>query len=134
MHPGLSDLHNFLFLRLEELVDLLDGVIRRLLHLLGLPLALVLADVGEEVARREGVEFDLVVNGDVNVSADTREELVRMVRNAVVNAQRRGATLIRIEVSVGRGARLRISHHDDGVDPAFPEAAGSRREIEVPLR
>jgi signal transduction histidine kinase len=98
------------------------------------PLAVVLADVGEEVARREGVDFDLVVNGDVDVSADTREELVRMVRNAVVNAQRRGATLIRIEVSVGRGARLRISHRDDGVDPAFPETAGSRREIEVPLR
>jgi signal transduction histidine kinase len=97
------------------------------------PLATVITEVAEEVARREGVELELSVRGDPDVSLDTREELVRMVRNTVIDAQRRGATRVRIEVSIGRGARLRISHDDDGIDRA-PETAGSRREIEVPLR
>jgi signal transduction histidine kinase len=97
------------------------------------PLAAVLADVGEEVARREGVALDLVVSGELDVSPDTREELVRMVRNAIVDAaQRRGATRVRIELANGRTARLRISHDGDGSDPGCPETAGSRTEIAVP--
>jgi signal transduction histidine kinase len=93
------------------------------------PLGAVLADVGEEVARREGVELDLVVLGELDVSPDTREELVRMVRNAIIDAgQRRGATRVRIELANGR---LRISHDGDGSDPGSPETAGSRTEIAV---
>jgi signal transduction histidine kinase len=98
------------------------------------PLAAVLADVGGEVARREGVELDLVVRGELDVSPDTREELVRMVRNAIVDAaQHRGATRVRIEVTNGRTARLRISHDGGGSDPVAADTAASRMEIEVPL-
>jgi signal transduction histidine kinase len=96
------------------------------------PFATVLAEVAEEVAAREGVELDLAVHEDLDVSPETREALLRMVREAVTDAaRRRGARRVRVDVSNGRGARIRISHDGDGVDASAAETAGSPTEIEV---
>jgi signal transduction histidine kinase len=82
------------------------------------PLAVVLADVAEEVAGRVGLELDLNLSADVDVSPQTRESLLRIVREAVTNAARHGkATVVRIELSDGGGIRLRISDNGTGFDP-----------------
>jgi signal transduction histidine kinase len=86
------------------------------------PLAVVLADVAEEVAGRVGLELDLNLSEEVDVSPQTREALLRIVREAVTNAARHGkATLVRIELSNGRGLRLRISDNGTGFDPTRTE-------------
>jgi signal transduction histidine kinase len=86
------------------------------------PLAVVLADVSEEVAGRVGLELDLNLSVDVDVSPQTREALLRIVREAVTNAARHGkATLVRVELANGRGVRLRVSDNGSGFDPAHVE-------------
>jgi signal transduction histidine kinase len=98
------------------------------------PLATVITAVAEDVARREGVDLELDVRGDFDVSPDTREELVRIVRNAVIDAARRqGVARVRIEVSNGRAARVRVSHDTRGPDIPAAETAGSRVETRVRL-
>jgi signal transduction histidine kinase len=83
------------------------------------PLAVVLADVADEVAGRVGLELELDLTEDVDVSPQTREALLRIVREAVTNAARHGrATLVRIELANGRGIRLRVSDNGTGFDPA----------------
>ena len=86
------------------------------------PLAIVLADVAEEVAGRVGLELELALSEDVDVSPQTREALLRIVREAVTNAARHGkATAVKIELANGRGIRLRISDNGTGFDPAQTE-------------
>jgi signal transduction histidine kinase len=82
------------------------------------PLATVLADVAEDVAGRVGLEVELDLTEEVDVSPATREALVRIVREAVTNAARHGhASVVRIELSNGPGIRLCVSDDGSGFDP-----------------
>jgi signal transduction histidine kinase len=86
------------------------------------PLAIVLADVAEEIAGRVGLELELALSEDVDVSPQTREALLRIVREAVTNAARHGkATVVKIELANGRGIQLRVSDDGAGFDPALTE-------------
>jgi signal transduction histidine kinase len=77
-------------------------------------LDLALAQAVEEVADRFGQKLVLDLQPNVRVDPTTREELVRIAREAVSNAARHAhAPTVRVELSNGRRTRLRIA--DDGV-------------------
>lgn len=83
------------------------------------PLEAVLAEVADEVAVRFGLEVEFRASGHVDVAPATREELARVVREAVTNAARHSrATRIRVTVSNGNGLRLSIVDDGVGFDPA----------------
>jgi signal transduction histidine kinase len=77
------------------------------------PLDEALARNANEVAERLGGWADLDLDTDVEVSAATRESLVRIVREAVTNAMRHGR-VERVTVSLSRGDELRLSVADEG--------------------
>ena len=80
---------------------------------------LALVQTVEELVARSGGRARFAVD-DVQVPAKTREALLRIVREAVTNATRHGAAgMIDVELSNGRGIRLRVT--DDGV--GFDRAA-----------
>jgi signal transduction histidine kinase len=55
----------------------------------------------------------------------TREALVRIVREAITNAARHGkATVARVELSNGRGIRLRVTDDGVGFDPLAVRSQG----------
>ena len=81
---------------------------------LDVTLDLALAQAVEEVADRFGQKLVLDLQPNVRVDPTTREELVRIAREAVSNAARHAhAPTVRVELSNGRRTRLRIA--DDGV-------------------
>lgn len=72
-----------------------------------------LARAAEEVAGRCGAGVVLQTASDLHVPAETRDSLVRIVREAIANATRHGgATTVRVSLSVAAGVTLRIA--DDG--------------------
>jgi signal transduction histidine kinase len=78
------------------------------------PLDIALAEAVEQVADRLGQKIVLDVQSNVRVDPATRQELVRIAREAVSNAARHGrANTVWLELSNGGRIRLRIA--DDGV-------------------
>jgi signal transduction histidine kinase len=78
------------------------------------PLDVALVEAVEQVADRLGQKIVLEVQPNVRVDPLTRQELVRIAREAVANAARHGrADTVRLELSNGGRIRLRIA--DDGV-------------------
>jgi signal transduction histidine kinase len=83
------------------------------------PLEAVLAEIAEEVAARSGLEVDFEASAHVEVPPATREELARVVREALTNAARHSrASRVRVTVSNGRGLRVSIADDGVGFDPA----------------
>jgi signal transduction histidine kinase len=81
------------------------------------PLAAVLADVAADVAGRVGLELELDLPEEAVVSPQTREALLRIVREAVTNATRHGgASEISVELAAGEGLRLRVQDNGRGFD------------------
>jgi len=91
------------------------------------PFALVLADVAEEVAEREGLDLELNVVAEPNLAPEVREELVRIAREAITNAARHArARTVRVEVMNGDGVCLRVADDGIGFDPsALPRPGAS---------
>lgn len=88
------------------------------------PIAAALARVTEEVSDRTGVPITLVLEGDIEVDAARREALLRIVREAVLNAARHSAAqAITVRLSNEDGLQLEVS--DDGI--GF-DAAAARRD------
>jgi signal transduction histidine kinase len=87
------------------------------------PVAQAIAQAAEEVAGRWGARVQLVLAEAADVAPEVREELIRIVREAVANAARHAGTG-RVLVEVGGGGRLRLRVADDGCgfDPAAPHA------------
>jgi signal transduction histidine kinase len=78
------------------------------------PLDVALVEAVEEIADRLGQTILLEVQPNVRVDPVTRQELVRIAREAVLNAAQHGrAHTVRLELSNGGRIRLRIA--DDGV-------------------
>jgi signal transduction histidine kinase len=86
-----------------------------------------LAAITQEAAERDGRSVDLEIADGVTVPALTQEALLRVAREAVLNAVRHGdASRIRIELQDGPELRLCISDDGRGFDVAAPTTAGSR--------
>ena len=95
---------------------------RRAIHMLTTgrdePLPRALAQTVEEVAGRMGASVVLDLDEDVAVPPSTREELVRVVREAVSNAVRHGAApSVVVELRGGDELTLRVRDDGDGFDP-----------------
>ncbi len=88
------------------------------LHRTEEPLDAALARAAFEVANRVGTGLRLDLEEDVLVAATTREQLVRIVREAVTNAARHGgATIVGVELTNGDKLQLRIRDNGRGFDP-----------------
>jgi signal transduction histidine kinase len=81
------------------------------------PFVVTLAHEVEEVAARAGVEVEIRVPDHVSVDPQTREALLRIVREAVANAAQHGhAHLITVELLDGKGVHLRVVDDGAGFD------------------
>ena len=101
------------------------------------PLGATLARAAEQVARREQVQVDLDVPPDVLVPPETREALLRILREAVTNAARHGgARVVRVECRTEPKLSLQIADDGTGFDPgAVPDnghygISGMRERVE----
>jgi signal transduction histidine kinase len=87
------------------------------------PLSAVVAQAALEVAARFDIELRLDVADSGEAGPETREGLVRIVREAVTNAARHGsARAVTVELRRSDALRLRIADDGIGFDPA-----GARR-------
>jgi signal transduction histidine kinase len=78
------------------------------------PLDVALVQTVEELVGRAGGKAEFQVEPGVDVEPETREALLRIVREAVTNASRHArAETVKVELHGNGGLRLRIS--DDGV-------------------
>jgi signal transduction histidine kinase len=132
LHDGVAQELGFIATRAQELASSTDVEARRiaaaaergldearraiaaLTRAVDEPLDVALAQAAEEVAARVGARVRLSLDPAADVPATTREELLRIVREAVTNATRHGsASSISVELENGDGLSLRIA--DDGV-------------------
>ena len=90
------------------------------------PLGETVAETASAVAERGNVRLDLAVADDLDVPADVREALVRIVREAVWNSARHAhAERVAVELSNGGDIRLRVADDGVGFDPASVGSEGS---------
>jgi signal transduction histidine kinase len=91
----------------------------------GGPLGEAIAATAREVAGREGVDVSVDVVPDVVVPARTQQEILRVVREALLNAARHG-DVSRVGVQLREQPRLSVSIVDDGsgFDPSAPRLDG----------
>lgn len=89
------------------------------------PLDEAVATTAREAAEREGCTVELDVARGIQVPPRTQHELLRVVREAVINGIRHGGAR-RIRVEIREDPRLRIVIIDDGLgfDPDAARAAG----------
>ena len=81
------------------------------------PIGDVVARTAEDVAHREGVRVRLHLEAGISVSAEIREVLVRILREAVTNACRHGgATLVDVTLREDRGIILEVADDGSGFD------------------
>jgi signal transduction histidine kinase len=137
MHDGVlqelgyirSEISGFEGPRVDRILGASDRALdeaRQMLEALGRsddePLGLVLHRAVEQLAQRYGVALDLELDESIAVDRPQRHALVRIAREAVLNAVRHGK-VDRVRVELARddqGSRLRISDHGPGFDPARP--------------
>jgi signal transduction histidine kinase len=83
------------------------------------PLDVVLAHEIGDVAERSGTILALSLERGVRVEPDVREALVRIAREAVINAVRHGgAGLVQVELENGNELKLRVVDDGRGFDAA----------------
>ena len=88
-------------------------------------LDVAIAQAAFEVANRVGTRLSLDLDPGVRVAATTREQLVRIVREAVTNAARHGnAATVTVSLRNGDGLALRVADNGKGFDPDALEAGG----------
>jgi signal transduction histidine kinase len=86
------------------------------------PLDVAVAQAAEEVARRLDVRLDFEADKEFRADDDTREALVRIVREAVSNAGRHsGANRVKVQLRQREGVFLRVADEGTGFDPAQTE-------------
>jgi signal transduction histidine kinase len=89
------------------------------------PLDVALLQAAEEVAHRVGTQVRFDGERVAGVTVETREALIRIVREAVTNAARHGgAERVRIELVNGDGLRLRIADDGAGFVPGATRPGG----------
>jgi signal transduction histidine kinase len=89
------------------------------------PLRVALAKAAEEVAAQHGAQVKLSLASVQDVTPETYEALVRIVREAIRNAVRHGgATTVEVELVDGPGLQLRVTDDGRGFDTEAPRAGG----------
>lgn len=89
------------------------------------PLPRAIAQTAEEIAGRMGASLRLSLDEGVVVPPTTREELVRVVREAVSNATRHGrASGVIVELEGGQQLTLRVRDDGCGFDPQVASTNG----------
>src|SRR5439155_1333670 len=90
------------------------------------PLDVALAQAAEDVAARTGARVHFDLEPGITVEPELREDLARIVREAVSNAARHGeAKTVTVALSNSSEAiRLRISDDGEGFDPDAPRRRG----------
>jgi signal transduction histidine kinase len=82
----------------------------------------VIAATAREAGEREGSIVEIDVADGVAVPARTQEELVRIVRESVINAARHGgAEHIRVQVRAGPNICVSVRDNGRGFDPGAPQ-------------
>jgi signal transduction histidine kinase len=82
------------------------------------PLEVAISDAVEDLEHRTGARVQLDLESGVHVEADAREQLLRILREAVTNAARHAdGTAVRVELRNGDALRLRIDDGGPGFDP-----------------
>ena len=90
------------------------------------PLDIAITSFIEEVARRLGARVRLDLAPGIEVETKLREDLLRVVREAVTNAARHGnAETITVELSRNGVLRLEICDDGEGFDTSEPPRPGS---------
>ncbi|MFP5219125.1 MAG: sensor histidine kinase [Actinomycetes bacterium] len=103
----------------ERALDESRRAIAALTRPLDEPLEVSVAQCAEEVCDRFGAALVLDVQPDVAASADTREALLRILREAVSNAVRHGrATSVTVHLSGPAPVRLCVEDDGAGFDPS----------------
>jgi signal transduction histidine kinase len=103
----------------ERALDDSRAAIAALTRPLDEPLDAALARNATEVAERLGSHAHLDLQAGVDVTAATRESLVRVVREGVANAVRHGrATRVAVSLARADDLRLEIADNGCGFDPA----------------
>ncbi|MGR2751918.1 sensor histidine kinase [Agromyces arachidis] len=88
------------------------------------PLGYVLHRAARELAGRYDVHLEVDVDDSIGADRDQRHALVRIMREAVVNAVRHGrARIVRVHLGDADGER-RLTVHDDGVGFDVPPGGG----------
>jgi signal transduction histidine kinase len=81
------------------------------------PFAAELCEVAEQLTARAGARLRLEVDPDIDVEAERRNHLLRIVREAVSNGVRHGAaTEIVLRLSNGNGLRLVVRDNGTGFE------------------
>jgi signal transduction histidine kinase len=95
------------------------------------PLGEALAETARDAAGREGTEVEIDVHPDIEVPARMQQELLRAVREAVINAARHGGAR-HVVLVVRAEPHLCISVTDDGrgFDPELARSAPGRFGLE----
>ena len=79
----------------------------------------------EEVANRVGTKVEVDVDPEVTLESQSKEALLRVVREAVTNASRHGgASAVRVQLFNGDGIRLVVSDNGSGFDPDDRDSGG----------
>jgi signal transduction histidine kinase len=95
-----------------------------------LPLSDVLAQTAREAAEREGSTVDTELAVDVAVPGPTQEAMVRVLREAVINAARHGgAGHITVRLNTDAGLCLSVSDDGRGFDVASATAVPGRHGL-----
>ena len=89
------------------------------------PIEVALRNAGDDVAGRAGGLVAYSIDPGLDVDAETRETLIRIMREAIGNAIRHGGAK-RVSVRLENGDRLRLAVADEGhgFDPDAPRASG----------
>jgi signal transduction histidine kinase len=89
------------------------------------PLDVALAQAAEDVAGRTGAHIRFELTPGIHVAPDVREDLARIVREAVSNAARHGeARNVTVALSNTNGIQVRVSDDGKGFDPGAPRRRG----------
>lgn len=87
------------------------------------PLAVAIASAAEDVASRVGTHTRIEVAPDVTLPGKLREDVLRIVREAVGNAGRHGGAST-VTVELGDDHVLRVTDDGAGFDPSIPPRSG----------
>jgi signal transduction histidine kinase len=89
------------------------------------PLDVALAQAAEDVAARTGAHIRFELAPDIRVGPELRDDLARIVREAVSNATRHGeASNITVTLSNTDGIRLSVADDGKGFDPIAERRRG----------
>jgi signal transduction histidine kinase len=109
----------------ERALDESRSAISALTRPLDEPLDVAIAQAAEDVAGRVDIRLRLHLQGGIEVPVDTREALIRIVREAVSNTARHGkASVATVVLSADGGVTLRVDDDGIGFDPEDRDGRG----------